>query len=83
MPLTIESTADDVQAALLDNEIAYLEQIEAIDAEAKRQRKEMLTNRIERRRALKALLKVVELTDATGGLKAVEDAAELAEQRGE
>ena len=65
MEITISSSVADVQAALDDLETVYAKQREAIDAEATRQKKELLAYRIERRRALNRLLAVVETNPPT------------------
>ena len=75
MDINLQTTADDVEAALFEAETAYYAQRAQIDAEAKRQKKELLAWRIERRKLLRRLLEVVSLPDATEGHKAVEDAA--------
>jgi len=59
MEFTLSSSREDVQAALDDLKTIYVKQHGAIDAEARRQKKELQAWRIERRRALKGLLKVV------------------------
>ena len=84
MELTIHSTPEDVQAALKQVETDYAESRKRIDAEAKRAKEQAVKWRNEKRRLLKALLKVVELPDATGGHAAVEKAAarEQDKQRG-
>ena len=73
MDINLQTTADDVEAALFEAETAYYEQRAQIDAEAKRQRKELLAWRLERRKLLRRLLEVVSLPDATEGHKAVEE----------
>ncbi len=75
MTLTIDSSPEDVQMALVLLEETYKTERAIIDATAARDRRDVVATRNAKRKALKALLKVVELPDATGGYKAVEEAA--------
>jgi len=75
MELNLSSSPADVQAALDETDTIYADQKAAIEAEAKRQKKELLAWRMKARKGLKRLLDVVSLPDATGGHVAVEQAA--------
>ena len=84
MTLTIESTPEDVQAALDKLEADYIKEHKRIETSARLAKEANTTQRSAKRKALKALLAVVTLHDASGGqaAKADDAAGEPAKQRG-